>query len=434
MPMLLYLFYLLYMLLPFRLQKTVSLIELVPPETAKTFGTIFPYLGVLELCALMIAGVQWIRRGFKLYKSDYTFFVYIGISISSIAYVCLRQVWGGHVENWECEIVFIVRLCALYFLFISLSLSRISLEKMLFRALTFLFVAYLILYTCGIRNENMFGNIYDRMNAPGLEVTSTGYLAGVLMCGGISLARGKWRFLMGSVGMVSLLIAGSRAACTISGVVILIDIVLRCKKNRLIFALVFYMLVICVVGVLVSQGMYRGIPLFNRFNNEDNEKIVQTDPIADMSVLMQYEHAWRTNITFWSPPQSLLERLLAWHVGTSILLELRGEPVGSDWAVQSRLVEAGFPSHTHSVLLQSFIKYGFLAFVIWIVIVRGLWSGMKTGSPYIGPLLVLVMGGLVDYWFFVDKAAFVFFALMKLNDKWILESRNLLDTRNTGKY
>ena len=259
-------------------------------------------------------------------------------------------------------------------------------------------------------------------------------MPGVLMCGGISLARGKWRFLMGSVGMVSLLIAGSRAACTISGVVILIDIVLRCKKNRLIFALVFYMLVICVVGVLVSQGMYRGIPLFNRFNNEDNEKIVQTDPIADMSVLMQYEHAWRTNITFWSPPQSLLERLLAWHVGTSILLELRGEPVGSDWAVQSRLVEAGFPSHTHSVLLQSFIKYGFLAFVIWIVIVRGLWSGMKTGSPYIGPLLVLVMGGLVDYWFFVDKAAFVFFALMKLNDKWILESRNLLDTRNTGKY
>jgi hypothetical protein len=112
-------------------------------------------------------------------------------------------------------------------------------------------------------------------------------------------------------------------------------------------------------------------------------------------------------------------RANAWGSGLEVIANVRARPLASDWCVQQHLVKAEYYTHTHNTYLQMFLKYGPFAVIIWFILARTLYHGFVAGSPYAIILALIMLGWLFDYWLFMTKATFVYFALIRLNEKWV---------------
>jgi len=101
--------------------------------------------------------------------------------------------------------------------------------------------------------------------------------------------------------------------------------------------------------------------------------------------------------------------------------------VDSDWSIQEKLVTAGFPSHTHSNYLQSYLRFGPWAVLFWGVFAYQAAIGLKRNSPYAPAMCFVLVGSFFDYYSFVTKAMIIVFIITSLNAyhicKWVKENK-----------
>lgn len=401
----------LWILMPFRIQEYLSVFHVNPEGAANDWGTVFPHIGLLEIAALGYVAFKFMAGQFRLRDAGKGFNIFLAISGFCILWMWIPYFWGYSSEFYWDGLVELVRLSAVFWLFVCMAPTWAKRQAFVLTSLAATYGAVLVMYLIGFQNDKMEGGSLGRLNAPGLEVTSAGHFAAVLLLCGILFVRGWKRWLCCILGTSGLLIAGGRAPLLFL-LLFVPWMIIRYwrsawgKWQHVTLAAVGLTIILC----LALAGAGSGLPIVGRLTeilNGQGQEVQQTVS-AQFGAIADSDVASR-----------LGGRMDAWGAAISALEANTGLPLGSDWRVQAELNVFGYPSHCHNTFLQLLLKFGVFALPLFVMLVISIWRGFRRRSPYAIILLFLLVGWLADYWLFVTKASLYFWAFILFNEMWI---------------
>jgi len=191
---------------------------------------------------------------------------------------------------------------------------------------------------------------------------------------------------MASIGAYSLLFSGSRLPFGIFLIVLIILLCTHPSRIRKKFIILIILAIIPILIIILPQNRL-AISRYSIFTKDfsiffDEFLSLRKDAIQSSLALMKYH------------PLGLYN---------------------SDWLVQEKLNDFGYPSHTHSNYIQMYLRYGPLMLIFWYIFIIETVQGFHVRSPYAYIMLYILIGSLFDYYFFVTKAVIIVFAVVFLN-------------------
>lgn len=375
------LLFFIYFFLPFNLMKRMYIFALLPPPYAIDFGTVFPYLTIVEV---MIALSLVITVCLKRLRVPYPGIIWILYATLNLLSLFAASLIGDFI--YFDGILEFVRLSVVFWLYLFAVNEKRNPEALLYYSLLLLILVYVVIYFSGKVNYSEAG----RLNAPGFEITSTGYVSGCLLVMSIiGWKRSPWIRIAGiTLGFLGLLLAGSLWASICTGIIIIYLIFKAPWGMRFVY-----------LGIVILL-LFRGFMVTYK-----GEKLPL---IARISLMGDIRQA-----------PSLTARIEAMKAGINVLKKHPWGFLNSDWYIQENLVAVGYPSHTHNTFIQIYLKYGPLAIIFFIVLIWQTITGLKRGSPYSYILFLLLLGWTLDYALFVTKYALVVFVIAVLNERFL---------------
>ncbi|HZP03257.1 MAG TPA: O-antigen ligase family protein [Terracidiphilus sp.] len=372
---------------PAAIDQHLALISLTPPNQAQLFGTVWPYFSVTHLLALIIGGGLFATGSRHSINANKAFVVYCAINVIGIVILPFLTPRTQPVY-WDFALEFL-RLSSLVLLASTVIEARNYDPAILARSLTGLLAipAVLVVFT------NPFAFLSERggrLNAPGLEITSTGHVGALAILLAISGVFPKiYRMPLVILGAISLLGSGSRIPFLLVTAILVIQLWKSTKSYSKRILMIF------VLGALVAFAII----------------LTSTSSIAG------------GRLGSLTGGGSDLESEYAIGRGVALLTTIKlvsEHPFGyldSDWGIQQELANLGFPSHTHSFYFQSYLRFGPLMFIFLGVICWRAIVSVRNGSPYAGCLWFFVVGCALDYYGFVTKAMLIVFVIFLLNER-----------------
>lgn len=383
-------------ILPFGVEAALSVVSLPMPAQAELFGTVWPYYSLLHVAALGVAlGLSFWGNVEPILRNK-PFVIYCVVNMLAILWMLVLRPSGVPLY-WDYALEFL-RLTSLVVLALLVVGARHDDPRILARSLILLLSipVILLLFT---NMSHFLSEREGRINAPGLEIGSTGHVSAIAVLLGLTLPVSRsLRVGLLLIGGVCLLQSGSRLALVFC---ILTVAMVLWKKNQGLKKRVLSVVGLVVAGVVIIW--------FGSVNATVGERLGTFGDAGGLRDELAGGRAMGLVASF---------------------LVIADHPLGyvdSDWAIQEELVSVGFPSHTHSNLLQSYLRFGPLSFLFWGVLVSQTVVGFKAKSPYAPALLFILMGSLFDYYGFVTKAMLIVFVLTGLNANHILQSRRGTD-------
>ena len=385
-----------YFLLPFGAEKVMSMFSLTAPAQAEEFGTVFPVYTFAHLLALCIGVVLLILVGLQPIKLNKPFVAYCVANLAAIPWMFIFHTSSDPLY-WD-YVLELFRLFSLALLAIVVLEERHYDPYVLVRCLAPLLIIPVALV--------IFTNVRDflsaregRINAPGLEITSTGHISAIAVILGMSLPlRRPIRAVLFLVGGVSLLQSGSRLA--LLGCLVCAGIVVW-RQHKSTMHRARSLIAVVILGALAIW--------FGSTNLSGAERL---GTLSDSETLTE---------------EIASGRALAFLAACTVIYDHPLGYVDSDWSIQEKLVTAGFPSHTHSNYLQSYLRFGPWAILFWGVFAYQTAIGLKRSSPYAPAMCFVLVGSLFDYYTFVTKAMIIIFIIASLNAyhirKWVKENK-----------
>jgi hypothetical protein len=406
-----------YMLIPARVMEATSLFRLEAPDAARRYGIGYPYFTVLEL--LMVAYVLLVRGTGRVPRAapNWGLRLYLGVGVLCALWLWARCALAGQPMFWDGPLA-ALRLGVVYALFVSLPIDNARRIRAVQNGLLLLFVISFILNLGGFANQlHARANLAGRMTAAGFDYSTTGYWGCGLALVSLTLATGRRQALLLAAGLFAATMAGARNPFALFVVCVLLTIYLQRGLGKAAACVLVALALAAGLTALVAPSAFGRLPLFARSLDDPLVYGQGVSPTAETLRLLPFLRA--------APPQSpaVLGRINTWLRSARLVPAALWEPLGSDWLVQVRLREVGALSHAHNGYLQTLLKFGVLAVPIWLTLAVGLWRGLRARSPYASLLLFLMASLLVDYWLLVIKSAFLFLAVVWLNDQWMRDQR-----------
>ena len=406
------LFYI-YMFIPARLQDLISIFRLPFPVVAMNYGIGYPYFPILDLIIFVYAGFLWVHYGCKIQKRISAFRIYVVTSLICVCFLWIRFLQGYEQEMFWDSAIMIVRLVAIYWLFVSIPNDAASWGKILQGTLALLFVSSFLLNRAGYANPNTPSNDAGRMTASGFDFSTTSYFGFVLALSSLTLSRGIWQIVLFLIGLGGAVMGGGRNPLPFFLGCLLFLALQRKRVGRFLIWVVPGVGVVLILVMILSPGVLNRLPTFNR---DLDYSVYYSSGVTPTDDAQRY-FPFLAQFSISDP--AIVGRFNTWS-SALVLIESRGlVPLASDWNVQQKLITVGVPSHSHNGYLQTLLKFGILALPFWGAVAASLLRGLRSRSPYSILILFLLASLLVDYWLLVIKAAFLFFALIKLNDDWV---------------
>ena len=384
-----------YFVSPFAVEQKLSVFSLPIPAQAEAFGTVWPYLSLFHLAAMGIAFLLALFGGMKPISRNKPFVAYCLVNVAAILWMLISHT--GYPVYWDYALEFL-RLGSLTVLALLVLAERGYDPRILVRGLIVLLSIPLVLLIFS-NMSSFLAEREGRVNAPGLEITSTGHVGAIAALLGLTLPI-SWRLRVALLllGGLSLLQSGSRLAlvfCIVTSALVL------WRKAASIKRRLAYVAAVALAGAAIIWLGSTNLTGGERLGTLRSEEALRDEFAGGRAMAL-----------------------------VASVLVITDHPFGyvdSDWAIQEELVNVGFPSHTHSHLLQSYLRFGPLALLFWGVLVFQTVAGFKAKSPYAPALLFILMGSLFDYYGFVTKAMLIVFVITGLNANHILQSRKGAD-------
>jgi hypothetical protein len=411
------LFYL-YMLLPARLQESISLLVLAAPENALLYGVGYPYFTILDAVMLAWGIASWVTARGRRHVRSVAVLAYVGVSLACAVIAYQRYTVGQEASFYWDGALGAVRLLAVYAVFAGTPGRESNWSRRLQDALAVLFLSSLALNLAGFGNRATLSNEANRMTASGLDFATTSYFGAVLALSAITGSAGRRRQALVVVGLVGVAMGGGRNALVI-GVLTLGVMMLQgsVQVPRVVMRFALGAVALSLVALVLFPQVLARIPALQR--QRDDAAYYQRRPELTPMSLRYFPFLRRSNL---SEPATV-GRVNTWASALALLEDRRWEPASSDWSVQKELDRFNVPSHSHNGYLQSALKFGPLAALVWLPLFVSAWRGVRARSPH-GPILFfLLLSLMVDYWMLVGKALFLLYAYAGLNDAWLAERR-----------
>lgn len=378
-----------YCVLPFEIDKRFSIISLTIPSQAEAFGTVWPYFGLIHVIAIVLALALVFLIPLNTLLQCQTYFVYCLINLGAI----FLLVSGIETPRyWDYSVEFL-RLSSLATLAILVLAWKGYKPDLLIGTLLLTLTPPILLFLTG--NISGFVALRDgRINAPGLEITTTGHAGALAVLLALSIPiRKSVRVCLFIAGMFSVLASGSRIAFALTFV---FAVVLFWRAHQSIRKRVAAIAVILICGTIVLFFASSGFVAGGRF-----------ETLFQGTSTLQDEYTVGRGMALLASIEVIKEHPLGF--------------VDSDWAIQEQLLEFGFPSHTHSNIFQTYLRYGPVMFAFWALLATEAWKGLKKRSPYAIPLWFLIAGSFCDYYGDVTKMMLFLFMVAALNSSYVRE-------------
>jgi len=404
------------MIMPARLQVTMSVVTLSPPANAVAYGVGYPYFTILDAVMLAWGLAFWFLTGAFRRTHSSAVLVYVGVSLLSAVIAGYRYSVGLESDFFMDGVLGAVRLLAAYAVFASVPSSEARWARRLQNALAILFVVSLFLNHAGFQQAGTYSNEAGRLTASGFDFATTSYFGGVLVLSALTMAQGRRRWVLVCAGLVGLAMGGGRLALTIALPTIAFT-VLRSRPviRRTLIRIGLIGAALAVIAVVTLPSLLERIPTFRR---SIDDAVYYVKP-SELSVIAERYFPLLRSAGITHP--AVLGRFNVWASALQLLDDRHWQPAGSDWRVQQGLELLGVPSHSHNGYLQTALKFGPLAFLVWVPLAGTTWRGLRRRSPYGLILLFLLLSLAFDYWMLVAKALFLLYAFAALNDRWLAE-------------
>jgi hypothetical protein len=374
--------------MPFAVESSLALFSLRMPSQAVIFGTVWPYYSVVHLTALLVGCGLFLLGSRRSLFSNRVFIAYAAVNLIAICLIPFLTPRGQPVY-WDYALEFL-RLSSLVLLATTVLEYRRFDPRVLAHCLLIVAAIPLVFLVLGNPADFLFARA-GRVNGPGLELTSTGHIAAIVLLLGISLPLPKaYRGVMIALGIVDLLLSGARIPFVLALGIAIVQLWYRTK--RLIGKIAIAATIAGSVATVFALGS-------------------ASSPIGRLATLTGNSEALETEYT--------VGRGMALLTTMKMFSEHPLGYVDSDWAIQRELVDLGFPSHTHSHYFQSYLRYGPLMFVFWGMLIAETVRATRRQSPYATTLWFIAIGSALDYYGFVTKAMLVVFMVAFLNQAFI---------------
>lgn len=381
----------LYFAMPFIVDERLALVSLSIPHQAEWFGTVQPYYSLIHLLMILVAVGLFLLRPRRSLSSNKVWFTYIAVNVVALV-VLFTSNQNGNSAYLDFAVEFF-RLASVMFLASMVLEARQYNCVVLARGLITVFATSLLSLLV-INQEEFFGYREGRFNGVGLELTSTGHVAAMMVLLSVSAPlRLRYRLSMVALGSVALLLSGSRFALILSGISLIVLAWIAAKRWWKRVVLVFGVLGFAAIILVLTSDASIGL---GRFTG------------GDTSLGTEYTVGRGTALI------------------TTIEV-LKDHPLGyvdSDWAIQDQLVGYGWPSHTHSNFFQSYLRYGPMVGLFWGLLIWRTIVGKRRKSPYAPCLWFIIVGSALDYYGDITKAMLVVFMVAQLNEAYLLSARH----------
>jgi hypothetical protein len=418
------LFYI-YMLIPARLQEIISIFSLNEPEVAKLYGVGYAYLPALDVVILAYVLLRQVFRKSRPKVKNWSVVTYVAASV-----LCGLLLWGRFALGAEHEMFWdgllaALRLVAIYGLFTTIPGNAQLWGRRLQNGLALLIVTSLLLNFMGFANPDTPSNEAGRLNAAGLDFTTTSYLGWALVLSSITLSAGRRQALLIACGILGGFMGGARNATVLFLVCLVWLFFLQWRRMAL---LVSGLAIIPLTVAIWFPGVVSRLPAFRR--TLDYDVFYQSQVMPNDAALQRF--SFLKDLPLSDP--AIVGRFNTWAGALELLGDLKGMPLGSDWYAQQELKPYGVPSHSHNAYLQALLKFSVLAIPIVIALWVSAWRGIRLHSPYGMTVMFLTASMFVDYWLLVIKATFLFFAFVGLNDSWIAQNRETSSAKRKRRF
>jgi hypothetical protein len=368
--------------IPFRLLEYAPFIVIQPPDQAQLFGTVFPVFSVVEALAFVTLLVVFVSRTDDI-KVNGPWAAFALVTVASAAWIEVSGPSSTHGTYADALMLF-AQATVYYGLWIATP------ERLRIKALAIALSIAALVALCWF----LLGAGADaaRLNAPGFEITSTGYLGGIVVLLGLRAFRRVPRALLVVIGLLTLLLAASRLAMIFTTIVAA-EYLSRGMRARRLASYGLVGGIGALLVMIVLPNFYEQSILWKGSAAE------QFDAIRAMQDVFVEGRIDQTLIA----ESTLLGRLGAWFSCGSLLSDTFPYPIGSDWALQELLNQRGYPSHCHSTILQLSVKFGVTAIIFFAAVYRSFLRLRATDDAFWPPLLLLMLGAIFDYFLFVPK-------------------------------
>jgi hypothetical protein len=402
---------LLYLLfaLPFAIDPYISLISFPMPAQAALFGTVWPYFTVAHLAALL-TGILLVLLAPKRSAAVSTLFlIYSAINLCGIVTLPFLTP-NGQPVYWDYALEYL-RLASLVVLAGGVLQARSFDPRVIARCLLIVIAIpiAMVAFTNPIGFLTARGG---RVNGPGLEITSSGHVGAMTFLLGLSLPLPRrYKVAMVLLGLAMTVLSGSRIPFLLA---IGIAIVWFWKSGRSFKTRAVAMAAVALVAVVVIY-----------FASSSSVGGGRLGTLSGDSSDLENEYAIGRGLAF-----------------LTTMMMFGAHPFGyvdSDWAIQQQLLSFGFPSHTHSSVFQSYLRFGPLALIFWIALIWETVKATRNKSPYTACMWFILLGSFADYYDFVTKAMLLVFMVLHLNEAWMASSvRNVahkeISTRRLSRF
>lgn len=394
------LFYVIYMIVPFRVHALLGFIVIKAPQQAALFGTIFPVFSYIDLAAFVVA-LLVVPFGF-LYQNR-IFVVYCLACFGAMSFAAMRFPFFS-LEYFGAGIIVVIREVIPIVIVHRLLKFNVPYQWILSPFLLAM-VAGIVMHLAGAQNSAFSPDDYGRLNPPGLEVTSAGHIGVALLLLGYTAFKGWPRILYMTGGIMGAVAAGGRIPFVLITCWSIWQIARVYSLRQIISRIIFIGGVIALFFVALK---FISIPVLNRF--------ISPPQVAESAQNEEKNLAssiFPTNFSILQDP-NVMGRLAGWSSGLMTLKEEMGYPLGTDWGVQNKLVDYGWPSHTHNTYIQMLLCWGGFAIFPLLVGVQ-CWRGLRKNkykSSIWGDIIVFLMiGWFFDYYLCVVNASVFYFII-----------------------
>lgn len=380
---------------PFAIDKSSAILSIAEPYQAQIFGTIQPYYTLYQLLALVVGLALFILKPYRTIVANCTFIVYTLVNVIGIAVLVLLALSGNHVY-WDYALEFL-RLFSLVILAETVIEFHGFNPIILVRCMLIL----LIIPIAYLAFSDPSGFLYargGRVNGPGLELTSTGHVAAIaLLLGWLVPLPNRYKISLVILSVIVLLLSGARIPFVL--VVMICAVKMFCLTKLSIKKVILF---ISVIGI-VSFALW--------LNKADLIVGGRIGSIANGKSNIMEEYTVGRGIAVIDSKEMLSRHPYGY--------------IDSDWSIQEELVLLGFPSHTHSNYVQSYLRFGPLALVFWGVLIWRAHKGSRRKSPYATCLWFIVLGSIFDYNGCITKVMLILFIFSAFNEAYIRSSSNI---------
>lgn len=375
---------------PFYLSEKISVGKINHPVYSEEFGTVFPFISFLSIISIVIFFLKILQGGCINIKLSYII-IYVLINIFSITLASYT------VPNLYLDsVVLLINSIsiALIWSLIDKNNRYIGLILSIFLSCTVAIFIQLV----GLSEK-------DRLSIPGFEITSSGYAAGLMILLALEYMRTPQRILIIITGLYVIILTGSRFPLLL----LIFVMALRFISKNLKFKKIYYLPgVFIIIYVTINALLNVRDDLSNYSISLLIQDFIDAVDIYNPNMPIQNDQISRINTIF--------GRVVGLLSGIDLIKINFPSPLASDWAIQDNLIDRGFPSHTHSTLVQYILKYGLFSIPIFLIAIRNYIRQIKTADSRRWAYLYLLLSTLVDYIFFIPSIV-AFFLLLASEEK-----------------